>query len=101
VAILTFLYGYFLIIAFRYGRGLTEKAYLFWIGIFLGLILMGLSPFLHAGTEFAWLSTLAILIGLSLYQAYYLMQYRFFPAKVGLIINSVITFLIFLSGYIK
>jgi hypothetical protein len=90
VDILMFLYGFFLIVAFRYGRGLTGKNYLFWVGIALGLSLMLLSPTLGMNLSFGWWTCMSIVSLLSVYQAYYWLRYRFFPAKVGWVINTFI-----------
>jgi hypothetical protein len=61
---------------------------------------MGLSPFLYAGDETAWWLTFGLTAGLGLYQALYMIRYHFFPAKVGLFINSVIMLILFLTSYL-
>lgn len=59
------------------------------MGAILGLTLMFLSPGVYLHRVFAVYGAGSLLVALSIYQVYYLIKYRFFPAVVGLTINGV------------
>jgi len=100
MAVLLFLYGFFLLIAFHYGYKLTGKPGLRIAGLCLGLALMFLSAGLHLGYYEAYISIVLLFIALFAYQMYYVFKFNFFPARVGLIIHLLIFVFLIVSWQI-
>lgn len=90
MSVVLFLYGFFLIAAFNYGRNLTGKKYLIVLGLMTGLPLMLLAPGLYMNLPFATGITALILGLILMYQSFYWWKYQFFPAKTGFILHLIV-----------
>jgi|GEM_PF-6689409 hypothetical protein len=88
MSIVIFLYGFFLIAAFNYGRKLTEQNALIIPGLITGLGCMLLAPWVYLRNDTAFLIIILLFAAIAAYQLYYILKYHFFPAKTGLFIHT-------------
>jgi hypothetical protein len=90
MSILLFLYGFFILTAFRYGSKLTEKlSVLFW-GLGIGIPMMLLAPGVYLNWEWVFVIYGILFFILLIYQFWFVFVKKFYPAKVGLVIHLLI-----------
>lgn len=87
MSIVIFLYGFFLIVAFNYGRKLTERNALIFPGLVTGISCMLLAPWVYLRNDIAFQLVIILFSVIAAYQLYYIFKYHFYPAKAGLVIH--------------